>query len=54
MSKASRCYTGSKQSVGTPTLNKTDYYQLIRKVRMEKQAKAKNKESDGRTNGEHG
>ena len=38
MAKASRCYTGGKQAVGTPTLNRNQYMQLmktIRKVREE-------------------
>ena len=36
--KASRCYTGSRQSVGTPALNKNQFMQqvkLIRKARQE-------------------
>lgn len=33
MAKASRCFTGSRQSVGTPTLNKNHYHQLIRQIR---------------------
>lgn len=36
--KASRCYTGSRQSVGTPTLNRNQFMQqikLIRKARQE-------------------
>ena len=33
MAKANRCFTGSRQSVGTPTLNKNSYHQLIRKIR---------------------
>ena len=36
--KASRCYTGARQSVGTPTLNRNQFMQqikLIRKARQE-------------------
>lgn len=36
--KASRCYTGSRQSVGTHTLNRNQFMQqikLIRKARQE-------------------
>lgn len=28
-----RSFTGSRKSVGTPTLNKSQYFQLIRKIR---------------------
>ena len=38
MPKASRCYTGSRQSVGTPALNRNQFMQqikLIRKARQE-------------------
>jgi len=38
--KPSRSYTGSRQSVGLPTLNKAMYFQLIRVIRKgEKNAK---------------
>lgn len=38
MPKASRCYTGSRQSVGTPALSRNQFMQqikLIRKTRQE-------------------
>ena len=28
-----RSFTGSRQAVGTPTLNKNQYYQLIRQIK---------------------
>lgn len=28
-----RTFTGSRQAVGTPTLNKNQYYQLIRQIK---------------------
>ena len=43
MAKASRCFTGSRMSVGTPTLSRDSYMQLmrqIRKAREEKNAEA--------------
>ena len=46
MSKASRCFTGKRQSVGTPTLNKEQYFQLIRAIRNEKE-KAALRQQDG-------
>ena len=46
MSKASRCFTGKRQSVGTPTLNKNQYFQLIRAIRNEKE-KAAQRQLDG-------
>lgn len=39
MPKASRCYTGNRQSVGTPTLNRNSTYQLIRTIRKEREKK---------------
>ena len=30
-----KTYTGSRQSVGTPTLNRNSYHQLIRMIRKE-------------------
>lgn len=35
-----RTYTGGKKSIGTPTLNKNSYYQLIRKIRQTKKPSA--------------
>ena len=35
MAKASRCYTGSRQSVGTPTMKSENYYQMMRIIRKE-------------------
>ena len=41
--KASRCFTGTRTSVGQPTLSRNSYMQLmrqIRKAREEKNAEA--------------
>ena len=35
MARASRCYTGSKQSTGTPTMNKESYKFMMRVIRKE-------------------
>lgn len=48
MAKASRAYTGSRQSVGTPTLNRNNYMSLmrqIRKAREEKNAEAEKRKA---------
>jgi hypothetical protein len=37
MAKASKCYTGSRQAVGVPTLNRNAYMQLFRTIRKEKE-----------------
>lgn len=39
MSKASRCYTGGRQCVGQPTLNRNNYLSLIRQIRKEMEAR---------------
>lgn len=39
MAKASKCFTGSRMSVGTPTLSKNNYYQLMRQIRKAKEEK---------------
>ena len=31
--KASKTFTGGRQSIGTPTMNKQMYFQLIREIR---------------------
>lgn len=43
-----RTYTGSRQSVGTPTLGRNDYFTLIRQIRKarEQSAKAKTTSSE--------
>lgn len=41
MAKASKSFTGSRQSVGTPTLSKNNYFQLMRKIRKERERIAK-------------
>ena len=41
MAKASKSFTGSRQSVGTPTLSKDNYFQLMRKIRKERERIAK-------------
>ena len=33
MAKASKCFTGSRQAVGVPTLNRNAYMQLFRTIR---------------------
>ena len=33
MAKASKCFTGNRQAVGVPTLNRNAYMQLFRKAR---------------------
>ena len=33
MAKTSKCYTGGKHAIGTPTLGKNAMFQLIRKCR---------------------
>lgn len=38
-----RTYTGNRQSVGTPTLSKDNYFQLMRKIRKEREWIAKTK-----------
>lgn len=35
-----RSFTGGRHSVGTPTLNKNSYYQLIRGIRKEREKRA--------------
>ncbi len=39
MAKASRCYTGKRASVGTPTLRRNDTMQLIRMIRNAREEK---------------
>ena len=43
-----RTFTGGKQSIGTPTLSKNSYYQLIRKIRKEKENAAQ-RQLDGKS-----
>lgn len=54
MAKASKSYTGSRQSVGTPTLSKDNYFQLMRKIRKEREriAEVKANGSEVRTSAE--
>lgn len=35
--KASRCYTGARQSVGNPTLNRSQFMQQIKRIRKARQ-----------------
>ena len=35
--KASRCYTGSRSSVGTPALNKNQFMQQVKLIRKDRQ-----------------
>jgi hypothetical protein len=37
MARASRAYIGNRQSVGTPTLSRNDYFQLIKMIRKERE-----------------
>ena len=37
---ASRVYTGNRQSVGTPTLNRNSYMQLFRTIRKAREESA--------------
>lgn len=39
MRKKSKTFTGGRQAVGTPTLNKAAMFGLIRKVRKEREAR---------------
>lgn len=39
MSKASRCFTGGRQCVGQPTLNRSNYMSLMRQIRKEMEAR---------------
>jgi hypothetical protein len=39
MAKASRCFTGSRMSVGTPTLSRDSYMQLMRQIRKAREEK---------------
>ena len=39
MEKASRCFTGSRMSVGTPTLSRYSYMQLMRQIRKAREDK---------------
>lgn len=49
-----KSFTGSRQSVGTPTLSKDNYFQLIRKIRKEREriAEVKANGSEVRTSAE--
>jgi len=42
MAKTSKCYTGGKHAIGTPTIGKNAMFQLIRKCRKA------NKEAEGK------
>lgn len=54
-----RTFTGGRKSVGTPTLNKESYFQLIRMIRNSKNSKnSKNEGEDiertsGKSKGKH-
>ena len=39
MAKASKAYTGSRKSVGTPTLSRNSYMQLMRQIRKARDQK---------------
>lgn len=41
MAKANRAYIGSRQSVGTPTLNRNSYMMLMKQIRKERERIAK-------------
>ena len=40
MAKASRAYSGSRQSIGSPTLSKNNYMQLFRTIRKAREESA--------------
>ena len=48
MAKASRCFTGSRMSVGTPTLSRNGYRQLMRQIRKESERVAEAKREAGK------
>ena len=48
MAKASRCFTGSRMSVGTPTLSRNSYRQLMQKIRKESERVAEAKREAGK------
>ena len=39
MARASRAYTGGRQCVGQPTLNRSNYMSLMRQIRNEMEAR---------------
>ena len=47
--KASRCYTGSRSSVGTPTLNRNQFMQQVKLIRKARQEHPQNKTKKERT-----
>lgn len=48
-----RTFTGGKKSVGTPTLNRAAYFQLIRQIRNAKERGDKNGRIDREGQKEH-
>ena len=40
MAKASRAYYGSRQSIGSPTLNKNSYFMLMKTIRKAREESA--------------
>lgn len=43
-----RSFTGGRRSVGTPTLNKNQYYQLIREIKKSRSPAATGKAASAR------
>lgn len=39
MAKSSRCFTGTRMSVGQPTLSRNSYMQLMRQIRKARDQK---------------
>ena len=48
-----RSFTGGRKSVGTPTLNKESYFQLIRMIRNAKKEGEDNQRTSGKGKGKH-
>lgn len=48
-----KSYTGGRRAVGTPTLSKEAYFQLIRKIRNSKKEGEDNQRTSGKGEDEH-
>lgn len=49
-----RSFTGGRRSVGTPTLNKNQYYQLIREIKKSRSPAATGKAATAETDRQKG
>lgn len=47
MAKASRAFTGGRQSIGNPTLSRNSYFQMIKMIRREREKVAEAKAIGG-------